>query len=209
MTVATDEQRSLLRSPVSDLGGDRLLTLQGDWEHFELIRQGCAESPGVRLFYFDGTIELLMPGLLHEVFSHAIGYLLTCFLAHRGILFFATGAADQEKEKVAALQPDQSYSVGSLKKIPDLSIEVVFSSGGVNKLAQYKAIGVTEVWFWEDGTLALYRLRGEDYESIEQSELAGLRDLDLAVFQSHVMMAETDLGAAVRSFTSYVLQEQG
>jgi Uma2 family endonuclease len=208
MTVATDEKRSLISPPTPNSGGDRLVTLQGDWEHFKLIQRGCEQSPGVRLFYFDGTIELLMLGKLHEIFAHAIGYLLTCFLAQQGILFFATGSADQKKEEIAAAQPDQSYCIGALKEIPDLSIEVVFTSGSIKKLERYKAIGVSEVWFWEDGTLALYRLRGEDYEAIERSELAGLQDLDLEVFKRHVMMAETDLGEAVRSFTSYV-QERG
>jgi Uma2 family endonuclease len=200
MTVTTE--RSIVMAP------DQLLTLQGSWEQFELICQGCEDNKGLRLSYFDGTIELLMPGLLHEIFTHAIGYLLTCFLAHQGILFFAMGATDQKKKPIAAAQPDQSYSIGTLKKIPDLVIEVVFTSGGINKLAKYQAIGVSEVWFWEDGTLALYRLRGKQYEPIQQSELAGLKDLDLAVLKRHVMMAETNLGEAVRSFTQHVLQER-
>lgn len=195
MTVATE--RPNVATP------DQLMLLQGSWEQFELILRGCEENRGLRLAYLDGTIELLMPGLLHEIFSHAIGTLLTLFLAHQGILFFATGSTDQKKKPIAAAQPDQSYSVGSLKKIPDLVIEVVFTSGGINKLAKYQAIGVAEVCFWEDGTLTLYRLRDGVYDSIEQSELEGLKDLDLAVFKRHVMMAETDLGEAVRSFTNY------
>jgi Uma2 family endonuclease len=188
---------------------DKVLLLQGSWEQFELICQGCEENRGLRLSYLDGTIELLMPGLLHEIFNHAIGYLLTCFLAQQGILFFAMGQTDQKKKPIAAAQPDQSYSIGSLKKIPDLVIEVVFTSGGINKLATYKAIGVSEVWFWEDGVLRLYRLRGGEYEAIEQSELDGLKELDLGVLKKHIMMAETDMGKAVRSFTQYVLQERG
>ena len=90
-----------------------------------------------------------MPGQAHEIFSHAIGQLLTFFLAYQGIIFVATGSADQEKVGVAAAQPDQSYCIGKLKSIPDLSIEVVFSSGGPKKLRRYQAIGVPEVWFWE------------------------------------------------------------
>jgi Uma2 family endonuclease len=206
MTIATDDRLLLSHPPDPNWREDQLLLLQGSWEKFELIQQGCEDNKGLRLSYFDGTIELLMPGLRHEIFSHAIGYLLTCFLAHQGILFFAMGQTDQKKEPIAGAQPDQSYSIGTLKKIPDLVIEVVFTSGGINKLAKYQAIGVSEVWFWEDGTLALYRLRGERYEPIEQSELDGLKDLDLAVLKQHIMMAETDLGEAVRSFTNYALQ---
>lgn len=208
MTIATDDRPLLSPPPDPNWREDQLLLLQGSWEKFELIQQGCEDNKGLRISYFDGTIELLMPGLLHEIFSHAIGTLLTIFLAHQGLLFFAMGQTDQKKKPIAAAQPDQSYSIGSLKKIPDLAIEVVFSSGGINKLAKYQAIGVSEVWFWEDGTLALYRLRGKVYEPIEQSELEGLKDLDLAALKQHIMMAETDLGEAVRSFTTYALQSQ-
>ncbi len=209
MTIATDDRPLLSPPPALDFGReDQLLLLQGGWEQFELIQRGCEDNKGLRLSYFDGTIELLMPGLLHEIFSHAIGTLLTIFLAHHGLLFFAMGQTDQKKKPIAAVQPDQSYSVGSLKKIPDLAIEVVFTSGGIDKLAKYQAIGVAEVWFWEDGMLALYRLRGEVYESIGQSELDGLKDLDLVVLKQHLMMAETDLGEAVRSFTNYALGKQ-
>ena len=83
-----------------------------------------------------------------------------------------------------------------------MSIEIVFTSSGIRKLDRYKAIGVPEVWFWEDGTLMLYRLREQGYESIDRSELEELQDLDLAIFKRHLMMAETDLGSAVRSFNA-------
>lgn len=183
---------------------DRLVAIQGGWEQFDLIRRGCEASPGVRLFYFDGAIEILMPGRLHEKFSHAIGVLLTLFLAQQGILFIGVGTADQQKEGIASAQPDQSYCIGTEKAVPDLSIEVIFTSGSAAKLKRYQAIGVPEVWLWEDGVLALYRLRDESYERIDRSELPGLTKLDLAVFNRHVLMAETDLGEAVRSFSAYL-----
>lgn len=56
----------------------------------------------------------------------------------------------QEKEREVSVQADQSFSLGSVKTIPDLSIEVVVTSGGVDKLARYQALGVPEVWFWQD-----------------------------------------------------------
>lgn len=203
MTVASDSppiQGSKVKTKSSD---DRLITIQGDWAHFKLIQQGCEQSSGTKLFYFDGTIEILMPGRSHELFSHIIGYLLTCFLAHQGISFFPFGAADQEKDGISSSQPDQSYCIGSTKPIPDLSIEVVFTSGGISKLQSYRAIGVPEVWFWEDGTLKLYHLRGDSYERIQQSELKALKNLDLKIFTQHIMMAETNVGEAVCSFTTY------
>jgi Uma2 family endonuclease len=187
---------------------DQLVVVKGDWAKFKLIQQGCAESPGIRVFYFDGTIEIVMPSRAHEVFSGAFHLLLSLYLAHIDIECLATGSADQEVEGTAAAQPDQSYCIDGIKPIPDLSVEVVFSSGGINKLARYRAIGVPEVWFWEDGVLALYHLRPSGYEQIERSELPGLKDLDLNVFKRCLLVGETSTTNAIKEFSSY-LQRQG
>jgi Uma2 family endonuclease len=183
---------------------DQLVIIKGDWAKFKLIQQGCAESPGIRASYFDGTIELIMLSRLHEVFSGAFHLFLSLFLAHLDIEFLSTGSADQEAEGTAAAQPDQSYCINGIKPIPDLSIEIVFSSGGTNKLARYRAIGVPEVWFWEDGVLSLYHLRPDGYEKIEQSELPGLKDLDLTVLKRCVLTGETSTTESLKEFTAYL-----
>jgi Uma2 family endonuclease len=187
---------------------DQIVVVKGDWAKFKLIQQGCAESPGIRVSYFDGTIEIVMPSRPHEVFSGAFHLLLSLYLAHLDIECLATGSADQEVEGTAAAQPDQSYCIDGIKPIPDLSVEVVFSSGGINKLARYRAIGVPEVWFWEDGVLALYHLRPSGYEHIAHSELPGLKDLDLNVFKRCLLIGETSTTNAIKEFSSY-LQRQG
>ena len=164
MTVATQRPQT---------STDRLITLQGEWVQFKLIQQGCEQTRGARLSYFDRTIEILMPGQAHETFSRIIGWMLTYFLAAKQIQFTPTGAVTQERAGIAAVQADESYCIGGIKPIPDLSIEVVFTSGSINKLDRYLALGVTEVWFWEDGVLTLYHLRDAGYENIQQSELPG------------------------------------
>ncbi|WP_416673684.1 Uma2 family endonuclease [Egbenema bharatensis] len=179
---------------------DRILTLPGSWESFKLIQQGLRESPGARLAYYDGMIEIRMPGETHEFFAHIIGYLVTTFLLERGIVFVPTRQKDQEREGVASVQADESYCLGESKSIPDLSIEVVFTSGGIGKLDRYQALGVPEVWFWEDGTFTLYHLRKTGYQCIDRSELPGLEDLKIDVLQRCILMAETDFSGAVKTF---------
>ncbi|MGF1568498.1 MAG: Uma2 family endonuclease [Nodosilinea sp.] len=179
---------------------DQLMTVKGTWEHFKLIQRGIEQNPGVRLFYYDGSIEILMPGREHEVFGHMIGCLVTIFLARRGVFFQPTGSMTQEQDGIASAQADESYCLGAVKSIPDLAIEVVFTSGGRSKLPRYQALGVAEVWFWEDGALTLYHLRSDGYEQIQHSELDDLRELDLALLRRCVLIGETDAGEAIRVF---------
>jgi Uma2 family endonuclease len=179
---------------------DQHILHHGTWDQFKLIQQGFDGSPGVRLFYYHGEIEILMPGREHEIFSRIIGYFVSTFLAEKGIFFQPTGAMTQEKVGLVSAQADESYCIGSAKPIPDLSIEVVFTSGGINKLARYKALGIPEVWFWEDGLLKLYHLRDGNYDSIDRSQLPGLNDLDLELLRRCILIAETDPGEAIRTF---------
>ncbi len=179
---------------------DQRILHHGTWEQFKCIQKGFDGASGVRLFYYDGAIEVLMPGREHEIFSCIIGYLVTTVLAEKGIFFQPTGAMTQEKEGVVSAQADESYCIGSAKPIPDLSIEVVFTSGGSSKLERYQALGVPEVWFWEDGLLKFYQLRDGSYEQIDRSQLPGLSDLDLDLLKRCILMAETDTGEAIRAF---------
>jgi Uma2 family endonuclease len=185
---------------------DQVVVVKGSWAKFKLIQQGCEESSNVRVSYFDGTIEIVMPSRAHEIFSGAFHLLLSLYLAHLDIECLATGSADQEAEGTAAVQPDQSYCIDGVKAIPDLSVEVVFSSGGINKLARYQAIGMPEVWFWEDGVLALYHLRSSGYEQVERSELPGLKELDLTIFKRCLLIGETSTTNAIKEFTTYLQQ---
>ena len=183
---------------------DKVITIRGEWQHFRLIQQGCAQNSGAKLFYFDGTIEILMPGQLHETFSRIIGWMLTYFLLSKKITFTPTGSVTQEKRGTASAEADESYCIGNVKPIPDLSIEVIFTSGSVEKLKLYRALGVTEVWFWEDGTLDLYHLRENGYERIQLNELHGLEDLDLDMLKQCILMAETSATEAMMAFTKAV-----
>lgn len=179
---------------------DQSITLSGTWEHFKSIQQGFENTPGAKLSYYKGTIQILIPGEDHEFFSRVIHYLVTTFLLKKEIQFKMTGAKTQEKEGEASAQADESYCIGSSKPIPDLSIEVIFTSGGINKLAKYQALGVPEVWFWQDGSLTLHHLHDRGYEGIERSELPGLEQLDIELLKRCILIAETDFSQAVQTF---------
>lgn len=187
----------LLNQPIQD---QRIVQSERTWEQFKLIQQGFDNAPGVRLFYYNGTIEILMPGREHELFSAVIALLLGIFFIERDIEFEPTGSMDQEKTGEAFVQADQSYCFGASKPIPDLSIEVVVTSGGINQLARYRALGVPEVWFWEDGAFSLYHLREDSYQQVDTSDIPELADLDLNLLTRCVLIAQTSRLEAAKAF---------
>jgi Uma2 family endonuclease len=173
-----------------------------NWQQFKLLQESFADSPGVHLAYYKGEVEILAVSQDHETISRLIGILLAEYFVEKGIEFTPTGSFTQEKEGVASAQADESYFIGKVGKIPDLSIEVVFTSGTLSKLNRYQELGVPEVWFWEDGLLTLHHLRADGYERIYASEV--LKDLDINLLTRCVLM--TSRVEAIREFRRGVSQ---
>lgn len=174
-----------------------LIQCDRTWEQFKHIQKGLEGSPGVRLAFYDGVVEIFMPGQAHEIFKKIIGFLLETFFFEKNINVFPTGSVTQEQDGEASAQADESYCFGTPKRIPDLSIEVIFTSGSVAKLKRYQALGVPEVWFWQDGLFTLHRLGDNGYIQIECSQILELAELDLELLTRCVLRGETNwLGAA-------------
>lgn len=164
---------------------DSCLTLIGvSWSQFESLEAAFESIGGVRFTYLDGTLEIMTVSPEHEDTKGTIRALLEAYLREKGIRFYIRGGPTLGSEKLKAKkEPDESYNLQSKKIVPDLAIEVVFTSGGINKLEIYKRVGVPEVWFWEDGVLSIYYLR-EEYERVQCSVL--LPELDVALLVRYV-----------------------
>ncbi|MEM9219232.1 MAG: Uma2 family endonuclease [Cyanobacteria bacterium P01_F01_bin.150] len=175
----------------------RLIHPDVSWSQFKLIQQGFAHTRKVHLFYFDHTIEILMPGQEHEFFKAVIGMLIELFCLETSTEFWPIGSATQEKEGEVSAEPDESYCFGTVKPVPDLVLEMVFTSGGSNKLQRYQAFGIPEVWFWQDGVFQLYALVNGSYQLVSGSTIPELKSLDIGLLSRCMLMAQTSrLGAA-------------
>jgi Uma2 family endonuclease len=150
------------------------------WEEFKSAEQ-ILDRPGIRLSFLDGVLEIRkMPGRVHETLKRRISALLEIYLEYIGIDFTPTGSWTLESEAgLVRREADESYELGPGRQRPDLAIEVVVTSGGVDKLTSYLRLGISEVWFWENSRLSLYTLRGNKYEQISQSEVLPGLDIDL------------------------------
>jgi len=66
-------------------------------------------------------------------------------------------------------------------KRPDLAIEVIWTSGGIDKLEIYRLLDVPEVWIYHRGRIQPYYLAGEAYEAVAASVALPAIDLDQLV----------------------------
>ncbi|MEC4817213.1 MAG: Uma2 family endonuclease [Scytonema sp. PMC 1069.18] len=161
------------------------------WREFKAVEQ-LLERPGYRLSFLNGVLEIRrMPGEPHETVKKRIAALLELYLLMAGFDFTPTGSMTLESEAGAVKrEADESYKLAPGRVRPDLAIEVVFTSGGLDKLKAYKQLKIPEVWFWEDGVLEVYHLRSDDkelyYEKISSSE--EVKGIDLKLLSSCINM---------------------
>ena len=179
-----------------DKGDVRTIQRGKTWAQFEHLQQGFDRTRGVKLFYYNGTIGILMPGAAHELFKKVIAILIEVFLLDRKIEFEPTGSMTQKREGTAAAEADESYVIQGAK----LCVEVNFTSGDESKLDCYQALGVDEVWFWEDGVLAVYHLQADGYQRVSHSQIPALISIDLAIMAECILIGETSRIEAVEIF---------
>ena len=163
---------------------EQRLRLDGiTWHEYDaLMNLFINRFPSLRMSYLEGRLELSTPSLEHERLSKLISRLIETFAEEADIDLEGYGSATFRKEaKARGLEPDECYCFGQLADVPDIAIEIVITSGSVDKLEIYRGLGVPEVWFWENQTFSLYHLDSdtEHYREVTHSQLLPGLELSL------------------------------
>ena len=134
----------------------------------------------------------MSPSLNHEKIAEIINGLVKAYCRTYNLLYFSMGSttlknpftvgkraaesrADERRKGTSAKTPDHSFSFEFAKDIPDLAIEVIFSSGSISDLQKYTYLGVKEVWIWQNEEIKFYQLINNKYIEIAISScLEGL-----------------------------------
>mgnify|MGYP006254178791 FL=1 len=158
------------------------------WSQYETLLSEIGDQSSYHISYLNGVLEIVAPSRRHESGKTRIGTLLEIYFLETNIEYFPTGSTTFRKpEQEVGVEPDESYCIGTDKEFPDLVIEVVVTSGGINRLAIYQQLGIQEVWFWSEDRLAIYHLRQNldqftanfGYEAINRSQVLPELNIEL------------------------------
>lgn len=168
---------------------EKFLTSGVTWQAYELLLASLGNSSSYRVAYLSETLEIMSPSRSHELDKENIGRLLEAYLEENLIRFWGLGSTTfKSKDKQAGKEPDKSYCIGTDKEIPDLAIEVIYTSGGVDTLEIYQRLGVREIWFWQNQQFTIYCLQDNSYQKQSQSKL--LPNLDLSLLAQYVIISD-------------------
>ena len=184
---------------------EKLVTLRDvTWEQFKGIEAQLKDNRSVRLSYLLGILEIMSPvGPLHEYVKRTLSYLLEAYMKFLGMRFYGKGGFTLEESGYASGTPDESYCIGTNKETPDIVIEIIVTSGTINRKELYKPKRVPEVWFWKSDTIRIFHLNASgEYKEVSRSSF--FPNLDPNVLLQYIAMP--DQYDAVQDFERFIRQ---
>ena len=115
---------------------------------------------GPRMYYLDGTVELMTVGFSHESRKNSLGRMVETLTEELDIPIVSAGSVTLKRESVKrGAEADESYYIANAALMggvtemdlevvppPDLVIEVEITSPLLDKLSLYGGLGVAEIW---------------------------------------------------------------
>ena len=172
-----------LATPVSEieLTPGSAIRLKGvTWSRYLALLQELEEDRGTRLMYVDGTLEIRMPGQLHEVINRVLAAIILTLADSLDLAFNNLGSTTLNRPDLAkGIEPDSCFYIHNAEAgqgmaaptnlPPDLAVEVDIANRSDSKLPIYGAMGVVEVWLYRENTLTIKALQAGDYVDADYS----------------------------------------
>lgn len=186
---------------------DERVYMRVDWAGYEALDRARGERSVPRITYLDGVAELMSPSRFHERINYRIGRLIEAYCTGRGIVIEGYGSWTLKDERLdTGAEPDCCFvfSTQLPEERPDLSVEVVWTSGGLDKLEVWRRLRVPEVWFWIDDVITIHSLGPNGYEQVERSPR--LPELELSKIYELLELESTQEG--VKRMEAYAASQR-
>ncbi|MBZ8180552.1 Uma2 family endonuclease [Oscillatoria salina] len=153
------------------------------WHTYKMLLSDVGENRAWRITYDQGVLELRMPSLPHEVPKGLLESFIEATVDELEIEILKAGALTLERDDLArAIEPDSCFYIQNEAQVrgkqsinlltdppPDLAIESDYTNSSINKLSVYAALGVPEVWRYNESNLEVYILSEGKYELAQES----------------------------------------
>ncbi|MFE1743637.1 Uma2 family endonuclease [Coleofasciculus sp. H7-2] len=199
--------------------GHRVMFHDVSWQEFEAILEEFGEHRATRLAYSNGTLEIRMPLPEHEVNKEIIGDMVKILLEELEIDRECFGSTTfKRKDMAQGIEPDQSFYIKNhalmigkrridltVDPPPDLAIEIDITSK--TQLSAYEALGVPELWRYEEGKLQINVLRDGIYVASEISPT--FPNLQIIEIFSQLVEQSLIIGTSptLRAFRKWVIEQ--
>ena len=147
------------------------------WQTFERILLETGDDRYNRFTYNQGILEIMTPLMPHEHNNRLLQNLIIVLVEELNLNVKSTGSLTCKREDLArGVEPDSSFYIQNEPIMrnktsldltqdppPDLVIEVDYASSSIDKLPIYLALGVPEVWRYNEPVMQIYSLSEDKY----------------------------------------------
>lgn len=174
----TEERQFELRHP------QRMVLYDILWDTYQTISTALADRH-LRFAYEGGTLDFMTISSTHGRLSRLLGRLIVVLAEEfdQPLASFGDMTCDRE-DLDRGIEADETYYLINEAKVrhkeqidlqvdppPDLGVEIDIASSSQRRMRIYAAIGVPEVWRYDQRTLTIHRLVERDrYTVAEQSQ---------------------------------------
>jgi Uma2 family endonuclease len=198
------------------LPGQRVDFEDVDWSEFQAILAELGDSRSTRIAYSNKTLTIVAPLFQHEKSKINLGELVKVLLDELGIGHDVSGSTTLMRKDVdKGVEPDDSFYIQNFSQVlnkdridlnidppPDLAIEIDLTSKTTTEV--YEALGIPELWRYDQGQLRIDILQDGKYRKVEESPtFPGWPIVDMA--QRYVVRArEVGRGQAIQELREWV-----
>ncbi|MBW4537711.1 MAG: Uma2 family endonuclease [Myxacorys chilensis ATA2-1-KO14] len=196
--------------------GQHVLLQDVTWEEFERILDELGEHRASRLAYDNGTLEIMSPLPAHEGDKEIIGDLIKALLEELDIEFLTLGSTTfKDQAMLTGIESDQCFYIQNESQVrgkrrfdletdppPDLALEINVTSRTHPRL--YQALGVSELWRFEQENLQINILKDDRYQISEHSSIFPNLPLTQVIPQYLVESRTVGRNTTLRAFRQWV-----
>jgi Uma2 family endonuclease len=161
--------------------GQRVLLSEVSWQEFEAILEDLGEHRSSRVAYDNGILEIMTPLPEHEHNKEIISDLIKALLEELDIEFCTLGSTTFKNQNMnQGIEPDNCLYIQNEAAVrgknrldltvdppPDLALEIDVTSRTHPNI--YEALGMPELWQFENGKLQINVLQEGKYIKCEYS----------------------------------------
>lgn len=207
---------TLLISQIQLAPGSSISLPNVSWEQYQVFLEELGEDRATRVAYNHGIFTLSMPSKLHEIVNRLLAKIIFALAEEFGMSLRDLGSATHNREDLErGIEPDSCFYIQNAGRVlglnptipdnlpPDLAIEVDITNDSSGKRSIYQALGVPELWTFEDGAVIIRVLTDSQYVITSKSQAYPIVTVE-QLNQWVQMLNTTDDITVIRSVREFV-----
>lgn len=184
--------------------GGTLILNEISWEEYEDLLADLGDSNRVRVSYDNGRLEIMSPSLSHEGYKDLILWMSQTLADQMDLDMESAGSTTFKKQPFAqGAEPDTCFYIQNAARIigkrqidletdppPDVIVEIDVSHESKGKFAFYAALGVPEIWRYDERQAQIYHLVEHCY--VESSNSLAFPVLTAAALNEALEQSKTE-----------------